>query len=255
MHRARQFYRHCRCNIFLLQYRGYGLSDGTPHHRGLQQDSQAGLDYLASSANIDVGKIFVFGHSLGGAVTLDLATRNPKRIRGLVLENTFASVKALVPDLMPIYSWLAAFDIEPWDNLQAVGRLGGELPPALFIQGELDELFPQWHMNRLHEMARSLVCPGIDPAAPTAPPVQQQHPQQQDPDLPDDINDISIDPQTQGSSKHASVQPERPNPLERCRVRRLLFPLGTHIYTSCQPGFAEALAEFMQDVVALRPSK
>lgn len=100
-------------------------------------------------------------------------------------------------------------------------------------------------MNRLYEMARSLVCAEIDPAGSTTSLAQQES------DLLDEINDISVDPQRLRKSKNA-VQPERLNPLERCRIRRLLFPNGTHIYTSREPGFAEALAEFMQDVVALR---
>ena len=53
------------CNVCLLEYRGYGHSDGTPSEEGLYLDAQAGLDFLVGRPDVDPNKIVVFGRSLG----------------------------------------------------------------------------------------------------------------------------------------------------------------------------------------------
>ena len=63
------------CNVALLEYRGYGRSEGTPSEEGLCMDAQAALDFLLTRTDINTEKILVFGRSLGGAVAIDLATR------------------------------------------------------------------------------------------------------------------------------------------------------------------------------------
>jgi fermentation-respiration switch protein FrsA (DUF1100 family) len=51
--------------VCLLEYRGYGHSDGTPSEDGFYMDAQAALDYLSQRSDIDASKIIVFGRSLG----------------------------------------------------------------------------------------------------------------------------------------------------------------------------------------------
>lgn len=58
-------YRDLHCNILLVEYRGYGLSEGTPSEKGLYLDAKASLDYLSSRHDIDHSKIIIFGRSLG----------------------------------------------------------------------------------------------------------------------------------------------------------------------------------------------
>ena len=53
------------CNVCLLEYRGYGHSDGSPSEEGLYLDAQAALDYLVGRPDVDQRKIIVFGRSLG----------------------------------------------------------------------------------------------------------------------------------------------------------------------------------------------
>ena len=53
------------CNVCLLEYRGYGHSDGSPSEDGLYLDAQAALDYLVGRPDVDQRKIIVFGRSLG----------------------------------------------------------------------------------------------------------------------------------------------------------------------------------------------
>ena len=56
------------CNVCLLEYRGYGHSDGSPNEEGLYMDAQAALDYLVGRPDVDQRKIIIFGRSLGMSV-------------------------------------------------------------------------------------------------------------------------------------------------------------------------------------------
>jgi fermentation-respiration switch protein FrsA (DUF1100 family) len=87
------------CSVFMLEYRGYGLSTGSPDEAGLMIDAQTGYDYIRRRAETRDNDIVIFGQSLGGAVSVQLVAKNQndKRLVGLVLENTFTSMRKLIP--------------------------------------------------------------------------------------------------------------------------------------------------------------
>lgn len=87
------------CNIFMLEYRGYGLSTGTPHEKGINVDAQTALDYLRQRKDLAGGNIVLYGQSLGGAVAVQLASQNLHvgDIKAIILENTFTSMRKLIP--------------------------------------------------------------------------------------------------------------------------------------------------------------
>lgn len=87
------------CNVLMLEYRGYGLSTGTPDEEGLAIDAQTGLDYVRQRAESRNTKIVIYGQSLGGAVAIRLVAKNQQDgdIAGLILENTFLSIRKLIP--------------------------------------------------------------------------------------------------------------------------------------------------------------
>ncbi|KAJ8608037.1 hypothetical protein MRB53_039872 [Persea americana] len=90
---------HYPCNVLMVEYRGYGLSTGSPNEKGLNIDAQAGLDYIRKSEELMGSKIVVYGQSIGGAVAIQLVARNQDAgdIRALILENTFTSIRKLIP--------------------------------------------------------------------------------------------------------------------------------------------------------------
>lgn len=96
---ARVFEENIGCNVLMLEYRGYGLSSGTPNEEGMMVDAQTGLDYIRQREETKGSKIVVYGQSLGGAVSIQLVAKNQeaKDITGLILENTFTSIKKLIP--------------------------------------------------------------------------------------------------------------------------------------------------------------
>lgn len=87
------------CNIFMPEYRGYGLSSGAPNEQGLLIDAQTALDYIRQQEETRGGKIVIYGQSLGGAVAVQLAATNQEAgdIAGLILENTFTTMRKLIP--------------------------------------------------------------------------------------------------------------------------------------------------------------
>jgi len=157
---ARQLYSETGCNVLLVDYRGYGNSDGEPSERGLNLDAQACLDYLRSRADIDSKKIFVYGSSLGGAVSVTLALHNQDKICGVILENTFTSIddmclvfaeKMQLRRGLVLIRWFLWFYLTShWPNADLIRKLR---VPVLFMSGLQDELIPPEHMKRLHDLA------------------------------------------------------------------------------------------------------
>ena len=62
--------KQCNCNVLIVDYRGYGNSEGTPTEKGLELDANASLQFLKERKDIDHTKVYLFGRSLGGAVAV-----------------------------------------------------------------------------------------------------------------------------------------------------------------------------------------
>jgi len=86
-------------NVFIFDYRGYGLSQGSPSESGLRMDIKAAYDYLIQERGISPENIILYGESLGGAVVIDLAQR--VNIGALITEEAFTSVKDMIGQAMP----------------------------------------------------------------------------------------------------------------------------------------------------------
>lgn len=76
----------------LINASRYGLSEGSPSEKGIRSDAQMALDYIKSHPLLENTKVILYGQSIGGAVSLDLAAANPDRISGIILENTFLNL-------------------------------------------------------------------------------------------------------------------------------------------------------------------
>nr|CAG4652009.1 EOG090X09ZU [Triops cancriformis] len=154
---ARGLYRQLGCNIFMVEYRGYGKSDGHPSEKGLYLDAQAALDYLHNRSDIPRDKIMVFGRSLGGAVAIDLAIQpsSESKIACLLVENSFTSI----PDMAKLIVRMKAIQYIPrwfyknkYNSLQKVANL---CLPCIFISGLMDELVPPSMMLDLYRQCGS----------------------------------------------------------------------------------------------------
>lgn len=134
--------------VFILDYRGYGLSEGSPSEQGLYEDAQAAYTYLVSRDDINPDRIAMFGRSLGGAVAVDLASRVP--CWRLILESTFTSAADMAGQLLPFLP-LGRLITERFDSLSKIGNVRA---PLLQFHGTQDEVVPYRLGQKLHESAR-----------------------------------------------------------------------------------------------------
>ena len=137
-------------SVLLLDYRGYGLSEGSPTEAGVYADARAALAHLVEERGFPEDRIVVFGRSLGGAVAVDLLQE--RSVAGVILESTFTSVADMASELMPI---AAPFVGGRFDSLSKVGRLRA---PVLFFHGDRDEIVA-------HRLGRALFDAAPDPKA------------------------------------------------------------------------------------------
>jgi len=131
------------CNVLIIDYRGYGNSEGTPSEEGLALDAEATLEHALSDPEINNDKIYVFGRSLGGAVAAQLAMNKSDHLKGVILENTFTSIGEMVDALMPtvaVFKGLIQRIFYP-----TIDRIGKITSPILFVRGENDEIVPSHH--------------------------------------------------------------------------------------------------------------
>jgi fermentation-respiration switch protein FrsA (DUF1100 family) len=132
-------------HVLLLDYRGYGLSEGRPSEAGVYADARAGLAHLVETRGIGEGRIVVFGRSLGGAVAVDLV--QDRDVAGLILESTFTSVADMARSLLPP---AAPFVRGRFDAESKIARLRA---PLLFFHGDRDEIVPYALGQKLFEAA------------------------------------------------------------------------------------------------------
>ena len=130
------------CNVFMLEYRGYGMSTGEPDESGIMLDAQTALDYLRNRAETSGHKLVIYGQSLGGAVSIKLVSKNQTDgdIAGLVLENTFLSMRKLIPSVIPPAKYLTLLCHQVWPSDSLIPTI--TKVPILFLSGLQDEIVP-----------------------------------------------------------------------------------------------------------------
>ena len=146
LHNVRLLVEHVPCHLLIYDYRGYGRSEGRPTEKGLVADAEAAYDTLA--ARVPGARRFLFGRSLGGAVTVALAATRPAD--GVILESTFTSIRDMASALMPVVPGFIVPDAFPSER-----TIAGLRAPLLVFHGERDELVPFDHGRRLVAAATS----------------------------------------------------------------------------------------------------
>ena len=132
--------------VFIIDYRGYGRSEGRPSEKGLYLDGRAAWDHLVREQRIAPDRIILLGKSLGGAVAIDLATE--VQPAGLIVQSSFTSV----PDMASVHFPFVpkALVRTKMDNLAKIGDVSA---PKLFIHSSDDEIVPFEQGRRLYEAA------------------------------------------------------------------------------------------------------
>ena len=137
--------------VFIIDYRGYGLSEGKPSERGLYMDADAALDYLISDLGLDLERdVVLLGRSLGAGVAVEMAARH--RVRRVILESGFTSVREMAESSdskLPIALVLLLFEAR-YDSISKIGRVES---PVMILHGDRDDTVPYWMAEKLYTAA------------------------------------------------------------------------------------------------------
>ncbi|CAG8822550.1 18945_t:CDS:2, partial [Gigaspora margarita] len=137
---AQIFYSQFKCNVCLISYRGYGLSEGRPSEKGIRIDAQTFLDYILQDDDLKNTKLITYGQSLGGAISIDLVSRNEDKPK-------------VIPYIMPQLKYLSFLCHQVWPSETSIQQIVHT--PILFLSGARDEIVPPSHMVDLFELSQS----------------------------------------------------------------------------------------------------
>lgn len=138
-------------SIFMFDYRGYGQSEGKfPTEAEVYRDAQAAWNYLTLERDIPAKQIYLYGHSLGGAIAIDLAIRQPETA-GVMVDNTFTSMRDMAL-YQPVYRFFPA-DLILNQRFDTLSKLKLLRVPLLLLHGTEDRLVPPTMSQVLYESA------------------------------------------------------------------------------------------------------
>ncbi|TWI52330.1 hypothetical protein IQ22_03473 [Pseudomonas duriflava] len=147
-------------SVLAIDYRGFGESPGElPSERTVYEDARIAWKRLVEFQP-DPGKRYIYGHSLGGAVAVDLAREisknkdpqgDPAAAAGLIIESTFTSLAdaaaAVIDTSLPI-RWIMS---EKFDSIDKIAEVD---MPVLIVHGTSDRYIPPRFSQALFEKAR-----------------------------------------------------------------------------------------------------
>lgn len=141
-----QFFHDLGLNVLIIDYRGYGKSEGNPTEAGIYMDALAAYDYLTSRRDVNAQRLIAYGASLGGAVAIDLAAK--RNLSCLIVDSAFTSAADMAKRIYPfVPSFLIGIKM---DN---IGKVQALKIPKLFIHSKDDEIVPLELGRRLFEAA------------------------------------------------------------------------------------------------------
>ena len=143
--------------VFLLDYRGYGGSEGSPTEAGLYLDAEAARSWVEKRTG---SAIVYFGESLGTSVAVELARRHPPS--ALILQSGFSSAVDVARRAYPFLPVRLLLK----DRFETRAKLPEAAAPVLVIHGDKDSIVPASMGRSLYEAAREprewYLVPGAD---------------------------------------------------------------------------------------------
>jgi len=142
-------FHHAGVNVFIFDYRGYGESTGgPPRERLMYEDADRAWTYLVSDRRLPPDTIAIYGHSLGSAVAVDLASNHPEA-GALIIEGVVTSIADLANE-MGVGSFLPVRLILT-ERFDAISKIGSVHIPTLILEGDSDRPL---RARRLYDSAR-----------------------------------------------------------------------------------------------------
>lgn len=149
------FYTRLGLTLFVVDYRGYGTSDGTPTATTLIHDACScfsQLQEIMAEKGLEAGEVFVMGRSLGSAAALEIAARYPEKLAGLIIESGFAYTFPLIERIGFLQVPDAFEHKDGFGNLDKIARID---LPTLIIHGERDWIIPVGDGEALYDASAS----------------------------------------------------------------------------------------------------
>lgn len=131
-------------NFLVVDYRGYGRSNGSPGISSMFSDAHYVLKHFSVwlEKNQRKGPLWIMGRSLGSASAIELAASFPEKINGLIIESGFAHTLPLLQRLGINTEILNIEDSQVFSNAEKLSRFDG---PTLIIHGQYDQTIPLQH--------------------------------------------------------------------------------------------------------------
>lgn len=141
-----QMFSEAGYGVFLLSYRGYGGSTGTPSEAGLMRDGAAAIDHLKRQG-VPLERMVFYGESLGCAVAVQLAAEHTPG--AVILEAPFTSA---IDIGAKVYWWLPVRWLMK-DRFESITFIKRLTAPLLILHGERDEVVPLESAKALYAAA------------------------------------------------------------------------------------------------------
>lgn len=146
-------------DLFIFDYRGYGLSEGSPHQKGVYLDGLAALDFVEKKLKPHE-QLVVYSQSLGGAIAAKVVADYEKkeRIDLLVFDSTFPSYRKVAFSkiennvfivLTPLLPLLISDEYSPWEDYPDFKM------PVLVVHGKQDQVVPHKFGEMIFERLKS----------------------------------------------------------------------------------------------------
>ncbi|MCG8325789.1 MAG: alpha/beta hydrolase [Thiotrichales bacterium] len=134
-------------STLIIDYQGYGQSEGTPSEQATYDDAQVALNFLLEKNPATEQPVIIFGRSLGGAVAGWLATQHTPA--ALIIESTFTSVMDMGKKYYPFLP-VTLLTRYRYDTLSRIGSVGC---PLLVVHSPDDEIVPYTFGETLYSHA------------------------------------------------------------------------------------------------------
>lgn len=134
-------------NVFIVDYRGYGKSEGEPSEAGIYEDAQTAWRYLTGERGFGDGDIVLFGRSLGGVVAASLAAEVEPG--ALIVESSFTSARDVARAVFPLISRVTVLRFQ-FPTLEFLAR---SKAPLMVLHSREDDIIPFAMGERLYHEA------------------------------------------------------------------------------------------------------
>lgn len=144
-------FRQLGFSVLLIDYRGYGRSQGSfPNESQVYEDAETAYNYLVKQRKLSPSQILLYGHSMGGAVAIELAIKHPETA-GLIVQSSFTSMA----DMVERYSLMQIFPVRLLltQRFNSIAKVESLRMPVLFVHGTADPFIPAAMSKKLYAIS------------------------------------------------------------------------------------------------------